>query len=161
MADILIKPDPADQMATDLYNLRLEGVRLKGSPDIVNPITAELLPNSVIENPVYIQSAEVKVLNDSKMSASSITSLDKTGDVFLGLVLGVQIQLAILLAPQIAQILQESTLGDSTRYQEIKVEDRIKKLEEEYTALLDDTTTEDVTGDIASKVTLSSSKSYE
>ena len=160
MAVILIKPaDSASQDVKDLYESRFDGVRIKASPDLGNRIDAKLLPTSVMEADIYIRSAERTVLKHTNMTSDSVMALDQTSSTFLDLVLLTQIRLAILIIPQLPQLINKGFLQDSTRFQTVDWDKRIEDLELEYSDIVGDITPDaPATGSIRARTLLSRSR---
>ena len=163
MAVILVKPtdttSPTYQAMLDQYNTRIDGVRIKASPDITTRISEELLPSSVIENDVYMRSAERQVLKSVNMTAADVESLDKTSDTFLDLVVLMQIRLAINVIPQLPQVINEVYLQDSSRYQTVNWDKRIEELKAEFSDIIEDIVPDaPATGSVRTKTLLSRSR---
>ena len=134
MPVILVRPtdedaaDYADNLA--LHNSRIESIRRIVSPDAVNPLTSNDLPDTFIEDAYYLNEAEALVLKDVGMTASDV---DTDDDDFEALVRLVQKRLSILIIPQVAQLLRSTILGNTDQFAEINLQDRIDTIEKSYT----------------------------
>ena len=139
MAVILVKPADSDSDAVKaLYKQRLDGIRFKISPNLGAPITEEILPDAVLENPVFLRNVEQRILKSLNMSSSDVSALDKDSDRFLDLVELVQINMAIDMIPQVAQVILDAFEGDSVRYATIDFEKRIELLKMESSEKITD-----------------------
>lgn len=117
-------------------------IRRLVSPDVANPLTESDLPSSIILDPFYLDFAEQKVLADTKTSVAEVERYRMNNDAKLQtLVRLVQLQIAIVLIPQLPQIIREGALDDQTQYQTIDAQKRIMQLEDQYeeeVAILED-----------------------
>lgn len=60
---------------TSEYAANLTSIRRRGSINILSVVTAEQLPDAVIEDVAYLESAEIELISDLKISVSEINSL--------------------------------------------------------------------------------------
>ena len=132
MATIIVKPtDPTDaDYNADLaeYNTRIEAIRLLASPDVSAPLTDTEIPETVVADNVYLTAAERRVLRDTAIADPTTVSAENLAI----LVYMTQVLLAFRLLAQLPELLQESVLSDSARYQEITLDQRKQNLLSEY-----------------------------
>lgn len=138
MLNIIIKPtdDTAPNYASDLavYEANIDGARKLASPNLVEPITEDDLPTSVLGDPVFLRSAERQVLRDVGLKASDVSSLPRDSEKFQTLLLLLQLRLAINIQPKLPQLLRESVLSyaHDEQWERIGWKERQNELKDQY-----------------------------
>ena len=163
MAKILIKPTDTTSATYEadlaVYRSRQQSIRRIASPDIAEPLTTEQLPDDLLEDEYYINSAEDKVLRDT-----GFTTISPDDNNFPKVLRLVQRRMAIMLIPQAAQIIRTSFLQDQVQYQEIDWQKRIEELEEEYLADVQELNPDSSTafaGNLVNIVTTTTAEDYD
>lgn len=138
MLSIIVEPtDPnAGNYAAELttFEANIDSARKLASPNLVEPITADDLPTSVLADPVFLRTAERQVLRDVGMTAAEVSSLPRDSEKFLTLLLLLQLQLAINISPKLPQLLRESVLSyaHDEQWERIGWKERQDELKEQY-----------------------------
>ena len=112
----------------------LTSIRRLGSTDILDPITPTELPDDVIKDAIYLDSAESQLLTDTKLSVSDVNAATgaRRTDIQRLLVIGTVLKLL----PQLIQILQDRALTRDVRYSEVNLEMKENYLRSEYSKTL-------------------------
>ena len=138
MYSIIIEPTDSNaaNYAAELaaFEANIDGARKLASPNLVEPITEEDLPTSVLGDPVFLRTAERQVLRDVGMTAAEVSSLPRDSEKFLILLLLLQLRLAINIQPKLPQLLRESVLSyaHDEQWERIGWKERQDELKEQY-----------------------------
>ena len=127
-------PTTAEAAAQALYESQLQTVRLIVSPDLVAAFTAATLPDAILADDGYLGASEREVLRHSGKTAAEIAALAAGSEELANLIHATQLQIAIRIIPQAAQILQQGLIHFVTRYQAIDWEKRRIELLSDYKA---------------------------
>ena len=114
------------------YESGMDSIRKRVSPFAVSPITAAQLPNDFINDPIYVNPAEARVIADKETTVAAVVAMDRTSAAFQELQLLVWIRIAIEFISQNPQLLNDVVAVVQQRYAEINWKDRVKALEETY-----------------------------
>ena len=112
----------------------LTSIRRLGSIDILDPITADELPDAVIEDQIYLDAAESQLLTDTKLTVAQVNAATGARRVNLQNLLVIGTVLKLL--PQLIQILQDRALTRDVRYSEVNLEAKEAYLRAEYSKTL-------------------------
>ena len=138
MLSIIVEPtDPnAGNYAAELatFEANIDSARKLASPNLVEPITEDDLPTSVLGDPVFLRTAERQVLRDVGMTAAEVSSLSRDSEKFLTLLLLLQLRLAINISPNLPALLRESVLSyaHDEQWERIGWKERQDELKEQY-----------------------------
>ena len=118
------------------YNSGMDSIRKRVSPFALSPITAEQLPNTFIDDPIFVNPAEARVIADKETTVAAVAAMDRTSAAFQELQLLVWIRIAIEFIAQSPQHLAVVVPGVQDRYAEIDWKERIEALEGSYQRVL-------------------------
>ena len=127
-------PTTAEAAAQALYESQLQTARLIVSPDLVAAFTAVQLPDVVLADDGYLGAAEREVIFHSGKTAAEIAALAVGSAELADLVYATQLQIAIRIIPQAAQIVRQGAVHFTTQYQAIDWEKRKTELISDYKA---------------------------
>ena len=125
-------PTSAETAAQALYESRLQTVRLIVSPDLISMFDATELPDAVLADDGYLGAAEREVLRHSGKTAAEVAALAVDSEELALLVYATQLQMAIRMIPQLAQMIQEGLLSETQRFAEVDWEQRKAGLLADY-----------------------------
>lgn len=132
MSIIIPQPTPGNTEEETLYQARLNTIRILASPDITLRVTAEELPDAILEDAAYLQAAERRVMRETAKTEADITALANDAEERIQLIYAVQLQIAIRIIPQVAQLVREQLMMENRQYQTIDWNERITKLQADY-----------------------------
>lgn len=112
----------------------ITSIRRLGSIDILDPISATELPDDVIEDQIYLDSAESEVLRDTGLSVSDVNAA--TGERQKALQTLLIIKTVQLLLPQFIQITDQRVLDRATKYQSSDWTEKEEQLQNRYQTTL-------------------------
>lgn len=156
---ILINPT---NVAGFTYTDVLESARKFASPDIRVPLTAEEVPDTFIDDPIFVLPAEEQVLTDMDISLTTDAATIQARSDYQKLLVLTAIQLAIKMIPRLPQLLEDSELQQRSRYSESKWKDVVEAAKEHYIDTLTPSKTPDIPdsggGDTTATVLLARSR---
>ena len=142
------------------YSSGMDSIRKRVSPFAISPITAAQLPNAFIDDPIFVNPAEAKVIADKDTTVGCIVALlARDSAEFETLQILVWIRIAIELIAQVPQQLAVVALSIQDRYAEIDWQDRILALERSYQRILNPAGDSGV-GGVFAKAKISNSRIY-
>ena len=127
-------PTTAEAAAQALYESQLQTARLIVSPDLVAAFTSVQLPDVILADDGYLGAAEREVIFHSGKTVAEIAALAVGSAELADLVYATQLQIAIRIIPQAAQIVRQGALHSVTQYQPIDWEKRKIELISDYKA---------------------------
>ena len=141
------------------YSSGMDSIRKRVSPFAISPITAAQLPNAFIDDPIFVNPAEAKVIADKETTAAAVALLARDSAEFETLQILVWIRIAIELIAQVPQQLAVVAISIQDRYAEIDWKERIEALERSYQRILNPAGDSGV-GSVVAKAKISNSRIY-
>ena len=141
------------------YSSGMDSIRKRVSPFAISPITAAQLPNAFIDDPIFVNPAEAKVIADKETTAAAVALLARDSAEFETLQILVWIRIAIELIAQSPQQLAVVAISIQDRYAEIDWQDRILALERSYQRILNPAGDSGV-GGVFARAKISNSRIY-
>ena len=141
---IIVEPVSTDsnyEKDLEIFNGSMDSIRKRVSPDALDPITARQLPNTFINDPIFIEPAEAQVLAHKKMRAADVASHKAANDaVYQELLVLTEIRVCIEMLPQLPQQVRRIYVGVTTQSSEVKISEKISQLEMTYKRIISPST---------------------
>ena len=121
------------------YETGMDSIRKRVSPFALSPITAEQMPNSFIDDPIFVDPAEAKVIADTETTVAAVIALARDSAELKRLQLLTWIRIAIELISQVPQEIRVVAISVQRGFAEHEWKERIETLEGAYQRILNPT----------------------